>query len=62
MITCSVCDNKEEAEVSEDDYAFMRHANFTVDSALLRFNVVQTGRERYGTKVKCGECGAIFHL
>ena len=62
-LQCPSCGQTDDALVSEDDYAYMRHPNFSVDCVRHgRFVVACGAKHRHETEVRCTGCGEQFHL
>lgn len=56
-IRCPACGRVDHAAVSEDDYAFMRHPNFSVDCMPQSFELLRSAEYRHETEVKCVSYG-----
>ena len=62
-LRCPACEQTDQASVSENDYAFMRHPDLSVDCVQNHmFVVVRRARHRHETEVRCIACGQRFHL
>lgn len=62
-LQCPSCGQTDHASVSEDDYAFMRHPNFSVDCVQhKKFVVTRSARYRHETEVSCAGCHEKFNL
>lgn len=61
-ICCPACGKTDQASVSENDYPFMRHPDFSVDNMSESFEVIRSARYRHETKVRCRTCGKTFNL
>lgn len=61
LIRCPQCGNGGEAEVSEDDYPFMRSPRFSVDQVPPGIKVTRSASVRHETEVQC-DCGQRFLL
>ena len=58
-MVCPTCDNQGKAQVSENDYPFMKpHSGFSIDKVPTGFNIVQRLNFR-DAKVRC-KCGTTF--
>jgi len=59
-LTCPQCGNSGTALVSENDYAFMRHPGFMIDSFPEGMSLEKYSNYRQETLVRC-KCGEVFH-
>ncbi len=58
-LSCGKCGTSGVAEVSEDDYPFMKKLHFSVDSVPKGFRVQKMGENLSTTEFICTTCGKI---
>ncbi len=57
-LKCPKCGHAGIAEVSEDDYPFMKSPHFRIDELPAGFVVTKMADTMNGTIVSCAKCGA----
>ena len=58
-LRCPKCGKTGEAQVSEDDYPFMKKLHFTVDLVPEGFKVTKLGENAASTEISCVACGEV---
>jgi hypothetical protein len=62
VLKCPKCGVSGVANVSEDDYPFMRSPRFAIDDMPKAFVETKSSDRRQETEVMCRDCKVPFHL
>jgi len=61
-LTCPQCGATGTAQVSEDDYPFMRSPHFRIDEIPAGFVMTKAAATRHETEAMCSKCKVPFRL